>query len=657
MQVTNPSSSPCNRPPQRMIALFLGAAALAAAAAMPVAQANTITVNDLVDGTGGPNCKLRDAITAANNNTAVGGCAAGSPGLDTIVFSLSIACNVVQCSSLLSSALPTVTQDLTINGGSAHPSISGENLYRVFDLGVATVNISNLIITKGSGDFGGGMRMAGTTLTLNNVNFPANHAQFLSGGGGGGIYVESGTLTVNNSTFPGNSAGGFGGAIGQAGGSVTVNGGSFTNNTAGSGGAIGTIATSGLNIAGSVFDTNGAALWGGAVYVQDSTAQATIAGTTFTNNYAQGVGPSFGGGAIRVSNGKLRLTASTLTGNTAVGNGAALNLFGIIGVLSNVTLSGNVAQGSGGGIYAQTDNPFSSPLMLDIDNATITGNTADTDNNDVGNGGGIFVLSGTANVRNSIIAGNFDTPNNSGAGTVHPNCSGTFATTQFNLIGRNDGCSGFVNGVNGNQVGTAAAPIDPKLDPSGLQNNGGPTKTIALLPGSPAIDKGKNTATDALGNPILTDQRGTGFVRTIDFPALANASGGDGTDIGAFEFTPTATLDIDASVSATRYDALTDGLLVIRYLFGLSGPGLTAGALGGTATRTDPAAIVTYLDGVRTALDIDGNGATDALTDGLLILRYMFGLRGSSLITGAFDPLGTRKTSQDIETYIQLLMP
>jgi predicted outer membrane repeat protein len=327
--------------------------------------------------------------------------------------------------------------------------------------------------------------------------------------------------------------------------------------------------------------------------------------------------------------GKLRLTASVLTGNTAVSNGGALHLFGIGAALSNVTISGNSAQGSGGGIYAQTDNPFSTPLMLDIDNATITGNTADSDNNNAGDGGGIFVLSGTANVRNSIIARNFDTPNNVGAGTVHPDCSGTFAASQFNLIGRNAGCSCIVNGVNGNQVGTAAAPIDPQLDPSGLQNNGGPTKTIALLPGSPAIDQGKNTATDALGAPILTDQRGTGFVRTLDFPALANAAGGDGTDIGAFEFMPAATLDIDA----------------------------TGSALGGTATRTDPAAIATYLDGIRASLDVDGNGAADALTDGLLILRYMFGLRGSSLVNGAVDPLGTRKTAQKIEAYIPLLMP
>ncbi|MEO8159609.1 MAG: hypothetical protein ABI648_17555 [Betaproteobacteria bacterium] len=149
--------------------------------------------------------------------------------MDTIVFNLSIGCNFVQCGSLLSSGLPTATGDLAINGGSAHPFISGENLYRVLNPGAATVNISNLDITKGSADFGGGVRMIGTTLTLTNVKVLANHTT--GNGSGGGIYVQSGTLTANNATFRNNGVGGFGGAIGQQGGSVTIIGGSFTNNT------------------------------------------------------------------------------------------------------------------------------------------------------------------------------------------------------------------------------------------------------------------------------------------------------------------------------------------------------------------------------------------------------------------------------------------
>ena len=117
------------------------------------------------------------------------------------------------------------------------------------------------------------------------------------------------------------------------------------------------------------------------------------------------------------------------------------------------------------------------------------------------------------------------------------------------------------------------------------------------------------------------------------------------------------TLDADGSTTTTKYDALTDGLLIFRYLSGLTGPSLTTGALGGTATWTDPDAIKTHLDGIRPALDIDGNGTADALTDGLLIIRYLFGLRGPALIAGAVGPLATRKTAADIEAYLQTIMP
>ena len=118
-----------------------------------------------------------------------------------------------------------------------------------------------------------------------------------------------------------------------------------------------------------------------------------------------------------------------------------------------------------------------------------------------------------------------------------------------------------------------------------------------------------------------------------------------------------AVLDLDLSNLTTRYDPLTDGLLVLRYLSGLAGTSLTAGALGATAMRTDPEAIKAYLDSVRTALDIDGNGTTDALTDGLLILRYLFGARGAALIDGALGPMAKRALAVDIEIYLNGLAP
>ena len=79
---------------------------------------------------------------------------------------------------------------------------------------------------------------------------------------------------------------------------------------------------------------------------------------------------------------------------------------------------------------------------------------------------------------------------------------------------------------------TEQTGFDPGLDPNGPQDNGGSTPTVGLLALSPAIDKG--TSAGLSGTPT-TDERGVGFARTFDDPAVANAIGGDGTDIGAFE--------------------------------------------------------------------------------------------------------------------------
>lgn len=115
-------------------------------------------------------------------------------------------------------------------------------------------------------------------------------------------------------------------------------------------------------------------------------------------------------------------------------------------------------------------------------------------------------------------------------------------------------------------------------------------------------------------------------------------------------------LNIDGSTT-TAYDSLTDGLMVLRYLFGLRGAGLTANALSPTATRTEPVAIAAYLDSLRSSLDIDNNGVVDALTDGTLILRYMFGTRGSQLLAGAIGPGAANATAAGIEAKIRSLMP
>ena len=121
-----------------------------------------------------------------------------------------------------------------------------------------------------------------------------------------------------------------------------------------------------------------------------------------------------------------------------------------------------------------------------------------------------------------------------------------------------------------------------------------------------------------------------------------------------------ATLDIDASgVGDTRYHALTDGQLIMRYLLNVTGPALTAGVTAQTALRTDPAVLLAHLNAMRNALDVDGNTVVDPATDGVLILRYLLGFRGSALIADAVatTPAPSRATALLIEQYLQGLTP
>lgn len=99
-------------------------------------------------------------------------------------------------------------------------------------------------------------------------------------------------------------------------------------------------------------------------------------------------------------------------------------------------------------------------------------------------------------------------------------------------------------------------------------------------------------------------------------------------------------------------DALTDGLLFLRYTFGLRGDVLTNGVVANDATFTTAAAIEVALSAASEIADIDGNGQSDALTDGLLLLRYLFGLRGESLINGVVSSDGSRTAAAEIEAHL-----
>ena len=117
---------------------------------------------------------------------------------------------------------------------------------------------------------------------------------------------------------------------------------------------------------------------------------------------------------------------------------------------------------------------------------------------------------------------------------------------------------------------------------------------------------------------------------------------------------PSGSLDIDGNA---QYDALTDGLLLLRGMFGLDGNALIGGTVASNATYTATADIEARIAILGDLADIDGNGEVDALTDGLLTLRYLFGLEGDTLIAGVVASDATRTSAADIEAHLKTLMP
>ena len=104
--------------------------------------------------------------------------------------------------------------------------------------------------------------------------------------------------------------------------------------------------------------------------------------------------------------------------------------------------------------------------------------------------------------------------------------------------------------------------------------------------------------------------------------------------------------------SDNAQDSSKDGVLVIRHLFGLTDESLVKDL---HQSVTDSNSVSIKIDALDIKLDIDGNGAIDALTDGLLLYRYLDGQRGQSLITGVISSDATRKSFDEIETYLNSL--
>jgi fibronectin-binding autotransporter adhesin len=477
------------------------------------AHAALIEVNSLDDNTvnGDTFCTLREAITAANQNADFNDCRGiGSYGADTITFSVSGVITPGSDSAFL--PLPDITDaaGLIIDGLLSTISTTRSN-GSAFSVDRAALTLSRLNV-RGRGSSGLPLNCIvnrSGTVTIINSTVSRCSARF-----GGGIHNSSdGTVTIINSTLALNSAE-IGGGIRNDGGTVTI--------------------------IDSLLEENSAVIAGGGIFNERGTV--TISNSTLALNSATGrVAPGDGGGGIRNDGGTVTIINSLLGENSAVIAGGGIRNDGEFSTVKiiNSNLTENVAQ-FGGGIYNHDSG------TVTIVNSTLAGNSARV-RFSRGGGGGINNDSGTVTIVNSTLWRNsernldFDQIVGSNIATEIGalNLGRTTIANSIVAIGEGlgttscSGDSGIVDGGfnidDGRSCGFSAAHhsqphTDPELDPAGLQNNGGPTTTIALLSRSPAIDAIPN-GTNGCGTTIRTDQRG--FVR----PAPA----GGNCDIGAFE--------------------------------------------------------------------------------------------------------------------------
>ena len=158
----------------------------------------------------------------------------------------------------------------------------------------------------------------------------------------------------------------------------------------------------------------------------------------------------------------------------------------------------------------------------------------------------------------------------------------------------------------------------------------------------------EDTDGDGVGDVADPDDDGDGFSDAEELVDGTNPKNRFSCKSGCFSF------DIDESQAA---QPLTDGLLVIRHLFGFSGSALTAGAIADLAGRGSSEGITGYLADADAELDIDGDGESEPLTDGLLLIRYLFGFSGDALISGAIGSGAERNTAAAVEAYIKARVP
>ena len=605
---------------------------------------STFTVTSTADiGTG----TLRAAIDQANAKT----------GKNTINFSALF--NTPQTISLKSGQLLVGDNGLTITGPAAGVTVSGGGLSRVFEVSArVNASVSGLTITAGAADGGGGLlNIGGGTLTLTNCTISGNTAVKSTGGsyypGNGGGIANYGNMILTNCTISGNTARNDGGALFNSTNRyngpdlfpaiATLTNCSVGGNMATRGGGLFNKGTTTLT--NSSFTNDLATHYGGGLY-NDFNATATVTNSTFSNDLAGftcfncGLANYYGGGVY--NNGTATLTNSTLSNDAAGGYGGGLYNASGTATLTNCSVSNDTAGNSfnpslydGGGVYNNatlilTNSTLSNDSatrygggLYNNATATLTNCTFNEDsalfsyyggglynnnsatlvsctfsNNTATYGGGLY-NNGTVSLTNTIVAGNT-------ASSGGPDVYGSVTSPGHNLIGKTDGSSGW--------VGSDLTNVNALLAPFAFY--GGPTQTIALQSGSPAIHKG-------IASGGSSDQRGFPLDSPPDIGAFQVQSGplawqvnttADGPGVPSGKLDLRGAVDLANLLPGAHTITFSPKVFATAQTITLTSGQLELSNSGGTQTITGPAAGVTVSGGgLNRVFQVDG-GVTASLS-------------------------------------------
>jgi len=468
---------------------ILPLAFLASFGGIAAAQAGTLTVTTLADAGAG---SLRAAIEQAN----------AAPGADTIRFQ-----NGLSGTITLTSGEIRIAEALSIEGpGVDRLTVAGTASNRIFLL-----------------DRSAGSRM---TVTLSGFTLADGHAF-----DGGAIYSEDENLVLRGMRFTGNVAANRGGAIWMAEGDLTIEDSEMTGNAGnpngqGTGGAV-QFSAGTIRVVRSLIKQN-SANFGGGMRISSPRANAIIEDSLFLENVANHTGGGLDAGTMST----FRISRSAFVGNTAgqplggaIEYAGATDASAAAGVIENSTFSGNQSLHQAGAASALSLESGT----LYLRNSTLAWNKTSPDLAPMGDGGTVHVAStsATLNVESTLFANN--THGNAGllVDITRPTNGGASASV-LNVSDSLLHAAPAIGAINGTNLRNQFA-VDALLAPLTVENGRGFVPVHPLPANSPAIDAGANPAN------LATDQRGTGFSRTVDFDPCRRPLA-QRTDVGAYEY-------------------------------------------------------------------------------------------------------------------------